>query len=86
MPSPNDALPKTAGPVPWSLFTPDTAAALEPDIPCWPIQLAQALHHGTDHRSQVCTAITALGVEPPPIDVLDFGIRARRVVEITPTS
>jgi len=50
------------------------------------IQLAQALHHGTDHRSQVCTALTALGVEPPRIDVLDFGVQAGRVVEITPTS
>ena len=50
------------------------------------IQLAQALHHGTDHRSQVCTALTALGVEPPSIDVLEFGIQAGRVVEITPAS
>lgn len=32
------------------------------------IRLAQALHHGTDHRSQVCTALTSLGIEPPPID------------------
>jgi uncharacterized damage-inducible protein DinB len=50
------------------------------------IQLAQALHHGTDHRTQVCTALTALGVEPPRIDVLDFGIQSGRVVEITPAS
>jgi uncharacterized damage-inducible protein DinB len=50
------------------------------------IQLAQVLHHGTDHRSQVCTALTALGVEPPSIDVLEFGIQAGRVVEITPAS
>ena len=50
------------------------------------IQLAQALHHGTDHRSQVCTALTALGVEAPPIGVLDFGILSGRVVEITPAS
>jgi uncharacterized damage-inducible protein DinB len=50
------------------------------------IQLAQVLHHGTDHRSQVCTALTALGVEPPRIDVLDFGTQAGRVVEITPAS
>ena len=48
------------------------------------IQLAQVLHHGTDHRSQVCTALTALGVEPPHIDVLEFGMQAGRVVEITP--
>lgn len=37
------------------------------------IRLAQAVHHGTDHRSQVCTALTSLGVEPPAIDVWDFG-------------
>ncbi len=33
------------------------------------VRLAQAVHHGTDHRSQVCTALTALGVTPPEIDV-----------------
>jgi uncharacterized damage-inducible protein DinB len=37
------------------------------------IRLAQALHHGTDHRSQVCTALTGLGIEPPAIDAWDFG-------------
>jgi uncharacterized damage-inducible protein DinB len=45
------------------------------------IRLAQALHHGTDHRSQVCTILTNLGVEPPAIDVWDYGIandRTRR--------
>jgi uncharacterized damage-inducible protein DinB len=50
------------------------------------IQLAQVLHHGTDHRSQVCTALTALGVQPPTIDVLEFGMQEGRVVEITPAS
>ena len=39
------------------------------------IRLAQALHHGTDHRSQICTALTTLGVEPPLIDVWDYGGR-----------
>jgi len=50
------------------------------------IRLAQALHHGTDHRSQICTALTTLGVEPPFIDVWDFGEQDGRVVEIPPTS
>ena len=50
------------------------------------IQLAGVLQHGTDHRSQVCTILTALGVEPPAIDVLDFGVQEGRVVEITPAS
>jgi uncharacterized damage-inducible protein DinB len=46
------------------------------------IRLAQALHHGSDHRSQICTALTALGVEPPSIDVFDFGLQDGRVVEV----
>jgi len=50
------------------------------------IRLAQALSHGTDHRSQICTALTALGVEPPGIDAWTFGLQAGRVVEILPTS
>ena len=50
------------------------------------IRLAQALHHGTDHRSQICTALTSLGVEPPSIDVWDFGWEGGRVVEVPPTS
>jgi uncharacterized damage-inducible protein DinB len=50
------------------------------------IRLAQALHHGTDHRSQVCTALTALGVEPPPIDAWDFAEQDGRLVEVPPAS
>ena len=50
------------------------------------IRLAQAVHHGTDHRSQICTALTTLGIEPPPIDVWDFGWEDGRVVEIPPTA
>jgi uncharacterized damage-inducible protein DinB len=48
------------------------------------IRLAQALHHGTDHRSQVCTALTALGVEPPAIDVWDFASQDGRLAEVPP--
>jgi uncharacterized damage-inducible protein DinB len=50
------------------------------------IRLAQALHHGTDHRSQICTALTTLGVEPPAIDVWDFGEQDGRVLEVPPAS
>ena len=32
------------------------------------VRLAQVLDHGTDHRSQICTALTALGIQPPEID------------------
>jgi uncharacterized damage-inducible protein DinB len=47
-------------------------------------RLAAALDHGTDHRSQICTALTTLGVEPPGIDVWNFGLEAGRVVEKMP--
>lgn len=50
------------------------------------IRVAQVLHHGTDHRSQICTALTTLGIEPPGIDVWDFGEEFGRVVEVPSTS
>jgi uncharacterized damage-inducible protein DinB len=37
------------------------------------LRLAQAIHHGTDHRSQVGTALTSLGIEPPEIDLWAYG-------------
>lgn len=36
-------------------------------------RLAQVVHHGTDHRSQVCTALTSLDLTPPEIDLWAFG-------------
>jgi uncharacterized damage-inducible protein DinB len=51
------------------------------------VRLAQVVHHGTDHRSQVCTALSSLSVTPPLIDVWDFGEatgRARGVAAPTP--
>jgi uncharacterized damage-inducible protein DinB len=45
------------------------------------IRLAQAIHHGTDHRSQICTGLTALGIQPPDIDVWAFGEHEGRVFE-----
>ncbi|MBI3745666.1 MAG: hypothetical protein HY264_03930 [Chloroflexi bacterium] len=50
------------------------------------IRLAQALHHGTDHRSQICTALTSLGIEPPSIDVWDFAWKDGRLTETAPTA
>lgn len=50
------------------------------------IRLAQVLHHGTDHRSQVCTALTTIGVEPPGVDVWDFGSEDGRIFETPPSS
>lgn len=36
------------------------------------VRLGQVLHHGTDHRSQICTALTGLGLTPPLIDSWDY--------------
>jgi uncharacterized damage-inducible protein DinB len=48
------------------------------------IRLAQALDHGTDHRSQICTSLTALGIEPPEIDAWTFADQAGRLSETPP--
>lgn len=50
------------------------------------VRIAQIFHHGTDHRSQVCTALTQLGVEPPDIDVWAYGVAVGRVVEVPPST
>lgn len=46
------------------------------------IRLAQALYHGVDHRSQVCTALTTLGIEPPSIEPWDYARRDGRFFTI----
>jgi uncharacterized damage-inducible protein DinB len=46
------------------------------------IRLAQVIHHGTDHRSQVCTALTNLGIPPPEIDAWDFAAHGGRLTEV----
>ena len=48
------------------------------------IRLAQAVHHGTDHRSQICTALTTLGIEPPQIDVWDYAWQDDRLEDLPP--
>jgi uncharacterized damage-inducible protein DinB len=48
------------------------------------IRVAQVIHHGTDHRSQVCTALTNLGIEPPEIDAWDYARANGRLFEVLP--
>lgn len=50
------------------------------------IRLTAALEHGSDHRSQACVILTALGQEPPGIDAWHFGLHSGRIVEVWPTS
>jgi uncharacterized damage-inducible protein DinB len=49
------------------------------------VRLAQVVHHGTDHRSQVCTALSTLGVEPPEIDVWAWAWGKGTLSETPPT-
>ena len=49
------------------------------------IRIAQVIHHGTDHRSQICTALTTLGIEPPLIDAWDYAESEGRLTETPPT-
>lgn len=35
--------------------------------------LAQLVHHGTDHRSQIATILSAHGIEPPDLQVWTYG-------------
>jgi uncharacterized damage-inducible protein DinB len=39
---------------------------------------AQALHHGTDHRTQICTVLSSNGFESPDLDVWEYW-RERRL-------
>ncbi|MGH2611148.1 MAG: DinB family protein [Tepidiformaceae bacterium] len=48
------------------------------------MRLAQALHHAGDHRSQVCTALTTLGIDPPSISAMDYGLETGQVAEVYP--
>jgi uncharacterized damage-inducible protein DinB len=46
------------------------------------IRVAQIVHHGSDHRSQICTGLTALGVAPPDIDLWAYGAATARTREV----
>lgn len=50
------------------------------------VRLAQVLHHGTDHRSQLATALTTLGVTPPEMDVWDWADALGRSYVTEPTT
>jgi uncharacterized damage-inducible protein DinB len=45
------------------------------------VRLAQVVHHGTDHRSQIATALTTLGITPPEMDVWDYARSEGRLSE-----
>jgi uncharacterized damage-inducible protein DinB len=44
--------------------------------------LLQAVNHGTEHRSQVATILTQLGVEPPEMDGWTYFFASDHMVEV----
>ena|SRR5437868_2420202 len=46
------------------------------------VRLAEAVHHGTDHRSQIATALTSLGIQPPDLDVWAFADSQGRLAKV----
>lgn len=46
------------------------------------VRLAQVLHHGTEHRSQVRTALTSLGIETPEFGAWEYGDQAGRTKDV----
>ena len=41
--------------------------------------LIQAFHHSTDHRSQICTILTTVGIDPPELSAWDWGLAVDRM-------
>jgi uncharacterized damage-inducible protein DinB len=50
---------------------------IDRDVPAG-VVLVQALHHGNEHRTQVCTTLSAMGVTPPQLGVWEFAEATNR--------
>lgn len=48
------------------------------------LRLAQALQHGIEHRTQICAALTLLGLESPDLSGWAFGTERGVVAEVYP--
>ena len=43
------------------------------------VVIVQALNHGADHRSQICSILTTLGIEPPGLDAWSWAEATGRI-------
>lgn len=48
------------------------------------LRLAQALQHGIEHRTQICAAMTLLGLATPDLSGWEFGVQRGVVSEVLP--
>lgn len=49
------------------------------------VPIAQALHHGNAHREQICAIITALGMQPPDLQVWTYAEATGHAREVSRT-
>ena len=47
------------------------------DVPAG-VVLAQVLHHGDEHRTQICTVLTTIGIPTPELGVWDYAEATNR--------
>ena len=52
---------------------PDAPLSIDDDQVPTSVVLVQVINHATEHRAQVATILTQLGIEPPPMDGWNFG-------------
>ena len=45
--------------------------------------MIQAINHATEHREQIKSMLSALGITPPDIDGWDFGETAKALVPVS---
>jgi carboxymethylenebutenolidase len=76
---------RSQSPAPRSVFATGfcMGGRLSADATTLGIRVAQIVHHGSDHRSQVCTGLTSLGVQPPDIDLWAYGAEMGKTREVT---
>ena len=52
------------------------------DVEPW-VVLVQVINHATEHREQIKSMLTALGITPPEIDGWDYGLATNTLVPIS---
>ncbi len=50
---------------------------IDRDVPAG-IVLAQVLHHGNEHRTQICTTLSSIGVETPGLGLWEYSESTQR--------
>jgi uncharacterized damage-inducible protein DinB len=71
-----DALVATAGDAPDRILTVGSERRYEVEAG---VIMVQVFNHGTEHRSQICTILTTLGLQPPEYSGWEWGLADDRM-------